>query len=56
MESNPEEKDLGVLVDKKLKVTQQCAFVAQRANQILCCMPSSVSSEGGNYATLICFW
>ncbi|PKU42083.1 hypothetical protein llap_7622 [Limosa lapponica baueri] len=45
LESSSEEKDLGVLVDNRMTMSQQCALVAKRANGILGCIKKSVFSR-----------
>ncbi|KAJ7414841.1 hypothetical protein WISP_81240 [Willisornis vidua] len=44
LENDPAEKNLGVLVNNWLNMSQQCAQVAKKANGILVCIKSSVAS------------
>ncbi|KGL74153.1 hypothetical protein N309_13734, partial [Tinamus guttatus] len=45
LESSSAERDLGVMVEDKLTMRQQCALVAKKANGILGCVKESVSSR-----------
>jgi len=45
LENCPAEKELGVLVDSQVNISQQCAQMAKQANGFLACVRNSVGSR-----------
>ena len=54
LESSPTERDLGVVVDRRLNMSQQCALAARRDNHNLGCIKHSIASWLREVIVLLC--
>lgn len=54
LESSSTERDLGVLVHRKLKMSQQCALAAKRASCVLGCIKHSIANQAREVIVPLC--